>query len=588
MPLDETQALIRSAAISPSTFDPEAGTVEAVASTFADVQRSGYVERLDSSAIDPEKLVGLPVLDGHRNGRAADVVGKIVAARMEGRSLMVTIKRTKATDADGVWDRVADGTITGVSIGFRVRQWRETIEGGRRVRTAVDWAIREVSVVADPADPQATFRQNKEPPMPDPVIETPTPEEAERTRRAEIRTIYRSAGLPSEQADELIDSGATVDEAKAAAYDQMQTRSRPVIRTHTPANDDPTVIRDRQSDALHIRMAGGDPKPEVRPHMGESLLDMARGSLTRAGISTRGLSPDEVFTRAGEATTSDFPLIVSNAANKTALASYQAASSPLKMLGRQRSLANFKTATSIRIGEMGRLEELDESGEITHTSRAENGETMQLSTYARAINVSRKLMIDDDLGLLGDMTAACGEAAAQAEADILVSLVTGNPNLSDGTAVFDASRGNVAASGADPSETTLDEARKAMRGFKGLDGATLINVVPKYLLIGPELETAAEKLLASIYAATTEDVNPFTGKLSLLVEPRITDDSWFIFADPARLAALQYGYLSSAQGVQIQRAESWSTLGLKFRAWLDFGAGWLDWRGAYHNEGAGS
>ena len=51
-------------------------------------------------------------------------------------------------------------------------------------------------------------------------------------------------------------------------------------------------------------------------------------------------------------------------------------------------------------------------------------------------------------------------------------------------------------------------------------------------------------------------------------------------------SALLVPHLSSAQGVQIQRAEAWSTLGLKFRAWLDFGAGWLDWRGAYLDAGA--
>ena len=75
-------------------------------------------------------------------------------------------------------------------------------------------------------------------------------------------------------------------------------------------------------------------------------------------------------------------------------------------------------------------------------------------------------------------------------------------------------------------------------------------------------------------------MNPFGGKLSLLVEPRLPDDFWYVFADPARLAAMQYAYLSAAQGVQIQRTEAWDTLGMKFRAFLDFGAGWLDWRPA--------
>ena len=434
--------------------------------------------------------------------------------------------------------------------------------------------------------------------MPDPVIETQTPEEpkpaiteAERERRAEIRTLAREAGMGPEWADDLIDREAPIGEARARAWVATRgRRSAPIIRTHAPQNDDPTVIRQRQSDALHVRMAGGEPKPEVRQYMGESMLDMARGSLTRAGVSTRGMTPDEVFTRAAEHTTSDFPTLVSNAMNKTALASYQAAASPLKILGRQRSLSNFKTATSIRLGEMGRLEELEESGEITATSRAENGETMNLKTYARGITVSRKLLIDDDLGMLGDMTAAFGEAAAQTEADILVDLITSNPNLSDGTPVFDASRGNLASSGVALGDSgvqgALDEARKAMRTTKGLDGATLINVTPKYLLVGPDSESDAERLLASIYPATTDNVNIYASKLNLLVEPRLTGPSWYIFSDPARLAALQYGYLSSAQGVQIQRTEAWSTLGMKFRAWLDFGAGWLESRAAFLNEGA--
>lgn len=92
--------------------------------------------------------------------------------------------------------------------------------------------------------------------------------------------------------------------------------------------------------------------------------------------------------------------------------------------------------------------------------------------------------------------------------------------------------------------------------------------------------------MAAIQPNKTDDVNPFGGKLSLMVEPRITDGSWFVFADPARLASMQYAYLSSAQGVQIQRTEAWDTLGMKYRAFLDFGAGWLDWRGANKNEGA--
>ncbi len=588
MPLD--LPMTRFTRTKPNSYDPATRTVSAVIATANPVQRRDargpFSEILTADTLDLSAVEGLAVLDSHRTASVRDTLGRVRSIALEGASVVAVLELTAAEDAAPVLQRIADGTVSGVSIGYRVAGWTETNSPQGRVKTPTGWRITEVTLTSNPADPAARLRHQEESPMPE-VIETPNPQEVETQRRSDIRGLVRSAGLAPDVADQLIDQNADMTAAKAAVFDTLadQRRSAPVIRTHTAQNDDPAVIVQRQAEALHVRMAGGEPKPEVRQYLGESLLDMARGSLSRAGVSTRGMSPDETFTRAAEHTTSDFPNLVSNAMNKTALASYQAAASPLKMLGRQRSLSNFKTATSIRLGEMGRLEELTESGEITATSRAENGETMKLATYARGLSVSRQLLIDDDLGMLGDMTAAFGEAAAQTEADILVDLITSNPNLSDGTAVFHTDRGNIAGSGAAPSEITLSAVRKAMRTTKGLDGKTLVNVAPKYLLVGPELETAAEKLLAAIYAATTDDVNVFGSKLSLLVEPRITDSSWYVFADPARLAAFQYGYLSSAQGVQIQRSEAWSTLGMKFRAWLDFGAGWLESRAAYLNEG---
>ena len=589
MPLDDLH--MRAASTRPNSYNPETRTVSAIIATATPVQRRDargpFSEILTADTLDLSAVDGLAVLDSHRTASVRDALGRVRSFSLEGASVVAVLELSSAEDAAPVLQRIADGTVSGVSIGYRVSGWTETNSPQGRVKTPTGWRITEVTLTSTPADPAARLRHQEESPMPE-VIETRTAEEAETQRRTDIRGLVRSAGLAPDVADQLIDQNVDIAAAKAAVFDVLEERRRtaPIIRTHVAQNDDPSVIMQRQSEALHVRMAGGEPKPEVRQYLGESLLDMARGSLSRAGVSTRGMTPDETFTRAAEHTTSDFPNLVSNAMNKTALASYQAAASPLKMLGRQRSLSNFKTATSIRLGEMGRLEELTESGEITATSRAENGETMKLATYARGLSVSRQLMIDDDLGMLGDMTAAFGEAAAQTEADILVDLITSNPNLSDGTPVFDGSRGNIAGTGAAPSETTLSAVRKTMRTTKGLDGKTLVNVVPKYLLVGPELETDVEKLLAAIYAATTDDVNVFGSKLSLLVEPRITDASWYVFADPSRLAAFQYGYLSSAQGVQIQRSEAWTTLGMRFRAWLDFGSGWLESRAAYLNEGA--
>lgn len=572
--------LHRAADFQPESFNADGLTVDAVISTFADVTRrdtrGAYVERLDPAGLDLSRLVGAPVLDGHRQGSARDVIGTVTGHRMEGGQLVASIRLSGAADAAPVVERIREGTLKGVSVGYKVTRWSEGTDPQTksRVRSAAAWAIFEVSAVPVPADSGATFRGQT------PMLDENQNESVQ--HRAEIRTIARAAGLPAEWADAQIDADATVTEARAAAFDEIQKRGRtvPTIRV-TGSNDDPAQIQTRAADALAFRMAGGELPDASREFVGLSLRDLAAESLTRSGVSTRGMSADEVFHRS--LGTSDFPLVVSNAMGKVAAQAYQAAKSPLKALARQKTLPNFKTSTSIRIGEMGRLEEMTEDGEFTHANRAEAGETMALKTFGRAINVSRKLLIDDDLGLLGDMTAAMGQAAAQTEAEELVKLFTGNPNLSDGTAVFHASRGNTAAALLPVlSEAALTAARKHMRTVKGLDGKTIINAVPKYLVVSPDLETDAEKLLATIYAATTDDVQPI--KLTLVVEPRLTGDAWYLLADPASVPSIQYAYLSAAQGVQIQRQEAWDTLGLKYRAFLDFGCGWLDWRGAFRSE----
>lgn len=576
MPLDATMA--------PASFDPEARTVEAVIATTTPVTRRDargtFAEVLDFTTLDLTNAANLRVLDSHRTASIRDTMGTVEAVRVEGDKLIAKLKLSAADDVTPVLQRIADGTIRGVSIGYRVTRWTENQSGGTRTRRPVEWALTEVTLTSNPADPAATLRHKKEAGMADDVIETTPADDAEKTRRTEIRSLVRSAGLEPQIADDLIDAGADLTRAKAEIFDAQQNRqsSAPIIRSHAPANDDPAVITRRQTDAVAYRMAGGQLPDDARQYVNMSLRDMAAESLAREGVSTRGMSADEVFTRAAH-TSSDFPLVVSNAANKVALDTYKAAESPLKILCRQRTLPNFKESNAIRLGDMGRLEPLSEDGEIKATSRAENGESMRLKTFARGLTVTRELLINDDLGMLGDMTAALGEAAAQTEADELVKLLTGNPAMSDGTPVFDASRGNVGTAGA-PSVTALTETRKTMRTRKGMDGKTIIAVAPRYLLVSAALETEAEKVLASIQPNKADDVNPFGGKLSLLVEPRLPDDFWYVFADPARLAAMQYAYLSAAQGVQIQRTEAWDTLGMKFRAFLDFGAGWLDWRPA--------
>lgn len=200
--------------------------------------------------------------------------------------------------------------------------------------------------------------------------------------------------------------------------------------------------------------------------------------------------------------------------NKTAMQSYQAAESPVKALFRKQTVRDFKASTAIRLGEMGQLEELAENGEFTATSRGEEGETIKAKTYGRRLDVSRNLIVNDDLNLLGDTTRAFGEAAAQTEAALMLAIITGNPNLSDGTPVFDASRGNLGNAGGGAAgaigSTGVDvftAARQAMRTAKGTDGKTIVGAAPRFMVVGPEIETLAEQILAETYPTKSDETS---------------------------------------------------------------------------------
>lgn len=579
MPLDN--AMTRAAVTRPNSYDPETRRVSAVIATPSPVvrrdARGPFQEVLTANTLDLS-IAGLPVLDSHNTASVRHQIGRVHAVTIEGDSVVAEIEITSADDAAPIRQRVEDGTVSGVSIGYRVAGWTERNTPQGRVKSPTAWRLTEVTLTSNPADPSARLRQMEEH-MPE-TIET-SAEEAEAQRRSGIRGLVRAAGLGPELADQLIDTDADMTAAKAAVFDAQQSRrSAPVVRVHG-SNEDPATIRTRQAEALAYRMGGLEELPEAsRTYADVSLMDMAREAVERMGTSTRGMSRDEVLHRAAAHGTSDFALTVMDATGKTAMASYRAAESPLKELCRKQTLRDFKTSTAIRLGEMGELEEMAENGEFTATSRAEEGESINLKTFGRRIDLTRNLIINDDLNLLSDTVRAFGEAAAQTEAAIMVAMLTGNPDMRDGAPVFDASRGNIGDTAGLPSKATLTENRESMRLRTGTDGKTIIDAPPRYLLVPAHLETEAEEILAAIQPGTTADVNPFAGKLKLLVEPRLPTGTWYLFADPARLACLRYAYLSGAEGVQVQRRESWDTLGLAFRGFLDFGAGWLDWRGA--------
>ena len=600
---DTMELLTRRATLAPATADPEARTVEVVWSTGAPVRRRDmagqYIERLSLApeAVNLSRLEGASVLDAHRQTAVRDVLGSVRSAAVDGKRGTALIQFSARPEVEPVWQDVLAGILRHVSVGYSVEDWAETTENGARVLTAVRWTPHEISLVPTPADPGAHIRMETE--MTDTTsqeaADTAPKTETRAAANAEIQSIARIAGLDQSWIDGQIDGGADPDTARRAAFEALAKRSAPAIRAEQvrvemgESQDDPALRAREMGEALYARI---NPRHELsepaRRYAYSTPVDMAKELLSLRGESTMALSPASLVTRALH-TTSDFPIILGDTVGRVLRDAYQAAPSGIRRLGRQTTARDFRAVNKIMLGEAPLLEKLNEHGEIKAGTMAEAREAYKVETWARKIGVTRQVLVNDDLGAFADLARRMGQAAAETEARILVTLLeagSGNgPTLSDGKTMFHADHGNKAGTGAAISDATLSAARLALRTQKGIEDRT-IRVTPRNLLVPPALETTAEKWLASIAPATAADVNPFSGSLSLVVEPRLSSATrWYVTADPGEIDGLEFAYLSGAEGPQVESRSGWDVDGVEIRVILDFGAGFIDHRGWFMNAG---
>lgn len=580
------------------SWNPDERTLEVTVSTGAAVDRGAFIEKIALTQ-DWKALIGKPVLNSHRRGSLSDVLGHVVSVRADGRKVSAVIKLSRRPDVEQIVDDILAGHIRGISFGYTVSEWKDGTENGRRTRTITKLNPVEISLVPIPADPSATIRSS---PM-DPEEELALPPENENSgteNRAaintEIRSIARVAGLNSTWIDQQVDREATVDEARAAAFEAMQTRSAPAaqVRNHEGHNtrtvDNPEVRTRAMGEALYLRI---DPSAEVteqaRGYIGMTIPDLGRECLRSAGMSTTAMTPNTIVTRALHST-SDFPIILGDTVNRTMRASYQAAPSGLKMIARQTTLRDFRERKLIQTSQFSELEKVGEHGEFKRGTFEEDAEKISIATFGKVFGITRQALVNDDLGVFNDIGRKMGTAAAQFEANQLYQLLASaaylGPTMSDGKTLFHADHGNVGSTAEEPQPDRLTEARKSMRAQTDKSGQ-IIAVSPKYLLVGPHWETYAEQVLTTLYAATIDEVNPFSGRLTLVVEPRFgANTSWYVVSDPAVLDGLLYAHLEGEEGPQIETRAGFDIDGMETRIRLDFGCAFADWRGWFRNAGS--
>lgn len=652
----------------PATVDRAARTVEVVWSTGARarnfVPALGLItEELDMSP-NAVRMDGLrsgqaPVLNTHRRGDARDVLGRITAARLERGRGYATLQFSAAADVEPVWQRIADGTLRAVSVGYRVHRYepRPDAATGETVHRAVDWEPFEISVVPIPVDRDAAVRRQGDQGVPVPAIEpalsaedhpmpettptepaaalpqetpvtttptttptTPAPEptraapdldavraeaqRAERERLAGIDAAIEAARalVPGERIPpiraEAIERGWSADQVRRALFDILVAAApRPSLpaRPETgPGQDDPALLIDAMAEALAARsMPGYQPRGNGRhaEFMGWRPSDMVGELLRARGERNVPRNPTLLAERAFH-TTSDFPLLLSAAANKMLLAAYQPAQPSYRQIFLRRDFRDFKPHRHLRVGDFPTLLPLLENGEIQAGTMSESQEIVLLQTFARRIRVTRPMLVNDDLGAFTDFASMIGRRVADFENatayGLLGSANGDGPTLTTGnTTVFGtgAARANKAAAGSALDLTNLAAGRAAIMRQRTLDGLPIAVGSSMRLVVGPNQELSARQLTVAVQPSQIGNANVFAGFVQPLVEPLIQANRWYLFSEPSAAPVYVYGYLNGAEGPQVTTGPVSGVDGVEVSVIFDFGVGAIDWRGAWFNPG---
>lgn len=412
----------------------------------------------------------------------------------------------------------------------------------------------------------------------------------ERTRISELRNLASTHRIEDAELNRMIDAGTSVADARNEVLNLLATRSQNnVPGGHVAVVHDGEALRVGLVGALMNRVnPSQNPLSDgSREFRGMSLMNMAAEVIHSGGGTTRGMTPMEIAAKAMHST-SDFPAILADVANKTLRNGYEAAPRTFTAFCRQASASDFKFINRAQLGEAPELEKVKESGEFNYGSMGEDNQRYKLETYGKIIALTRQTIINDDLDAFSRVPGAFGASAAELESNVVWGLITGNVKMADNKALFHADHNNL-GTGAALSVDSLSEARKKMRRQTGVNAKRPLNLMAEYLMVPAALETKAQQIVAEVLSAKSADVNPFAGKLQVVVEPRLDDASetaWYLAAAPARIDTLEYAYLTGEEGVYIETQQGFDVDGVKIKARLDFGAGVIDHRGLFKNAGA--
>lgn len=622
--------LERSFNLERAAIDVEKRTVPlSFSSETTEVLRYGDVEILDHSpgAVDLTQLNDIGVL--LFNHDMDKPIGGIESAAIVNNRGEAVVRFDEDPESDKYFQKVRSGSLKAVSCRYSVSVWEQVLpnemSADGRFRgpcyIARKWKPLEISIVSIPADssvgvgrsieeenntrrdPNMGEKENREreeeqgrsqettsvpaAPPADPVRAANDAVANERARVADITVMCRSFDMDP---TEYITNGVTVELARKEVLEKLAT-NRPAT-TVRMGQDEADKFRAAAADGLLLRggIVVAKPADGANEFRGVRLLKLAEDCVERATGKRARFADDEDLIREALTGSSAFPGILSAAANKSMATAYQAVPTTYQLWTRTGSNSDFKGATAYRLSEADELVKMSEQGEFKHSEVTEASVTKSIATYGRSFSITRKAIINDDLGALSTIPAKYGAASRRMINKMVYAIFGTNPTI-EGAALFHANHGNLAAAAAALSVESLGKAKASMAKQKNIGGKEFLNIQPAFLIVPVDLEVTAVQLISSAVDPSKQNAtpNPYANKLSVVSDPELSGQSataWYLAAAAGMADTIEVTYLNGRQEPTMESQVSFDVLGMKYRMYLDVGVNLLDFRGMFKNAGA--
>ena len=392
-----------------------------------------------------------------------------------------------------------------------------------------------------------------------------------------------------------------VNEAVLAAYRQKQ----PTTDVNITIRKENNVTAKHLEAALSLR-AGIDGDTLAKAMGDETVeaamkdMDMPLRAVLGECMRIEGMSVPRSFDndaiKAAFSTVS-LPGILSNVANKKLLQAYNAQPIIATKLCTTGDLTDFKENQRFRLTDVGDLQPIGADGEIKDSALTEESAKNQLDTYAKKFCLTRKMIINDDLGAFLKVPTAMGNRAARLVDQLFFKRLMANPTCVDGKPLFGRDHRNL-LSGAN-SALSADSLKKAIQMFidqTDADGQP-ISVEPSILLVPTALKHLAIELTRgatlmmsggaentirpAINVLADENLSivssPYLGNKNY---PNFSEASWYLFGKPGTVDTFEIGYLKGKRTPTVERGDlDFNVLGVWFRVYFDIGIREQDHRG---------